>query len=202
MVTKRVRPKTKSKKVSKTVTKKIKPKSIKVIKKPIKKRAVSKPKITTKKKVKHVVKKVIKPKAKKVIKKVKPKLKKAVKKPLIKREKRIRPRVELKVEHELKPGFIEPRIELKVEPERSQPQKVGLIENYLNHIQVAVVKLLGALNVGDRIIIQNPSKTRVVEQTVNSMQIDKNSVLRAESGNSVGLKVDKPVRKKDIVYKI
>jgi len=85
---------------------------------------------------------------------------------------------------------------------KAKPKKVGVVENYLARIKVAVIKLTGTLNKGDKIIIQNTSKTREVKQTASSIQIDGKPVLKAGKGKSIGLKINKRVGKKNIVYKI
>jgi hypothetical protein len=64
---------------------------------------------------------------------------------------------------------------------------------------VAVVELTLPLAVGNRILIKGPLTD--IEQTVDSIQIDRKSITRAEGGQSVGLKVTQPVKEKDIVYK-
>jgi len=143
--------------------------------KPAKKKTIKKP---VKKAVKKVVKKVKKP-IKKVVKKA---AKKAVKKP---------------VKKVVKPKVTAPK---KVEPIKGE--RVGVVENYLSHLEVAVVKLTGTLSIGDNIVIQNPSRTRTVNQKVESMQIDKIVVLKADRGADIGLKVKSPVRQGDIIYKL
>ena len=81
-------------------------------------------------------------------------------------------------------------------------KKVGVVQNYYNRLGLAVVKLTVPLSKGDNIIIKNPSETREVKQTAASMQVDGKSVSKAGKGKSIGLKVEQPVRKKDIIYKV
>ncbi len=52
---------------------------------------------------------------------------------------------------------------------------------------------------GDRILIKGP--TTDFEQIVESMQIDRKAIARAEGGQSVGLKVSQPIKERDVVFK-
>ena len=82
----------------------------------------------------------------------------------------------------------------------SQLKEVGRITHYFSKIGVAVLELSDKLSVGDRILIRG--MTTNVEQTVDSMQIDRVEIESAEAGKSVGLKVEDRVREGDSVYKI
>lgn len=82
----------------------------------------------------------------------------------------------------------------------SQLKEVGRITHYFSKIGVAVLELSDKLSVGDRILIRG--MTTNVEQTVDSMQIDRVDIESAEAGKSVGLKVEDRVREGDSVYKI
>jgi hypothetical protein len=77
--------------------------------------------------------------------------------------------------------------------------QIGHITHFFSKIGVAVVELSSPLTVGDHILIKGPSTD--FEQTVDSMQIDRKAIPRAESGQSIGLKVNQPVKEKDNVYK-
>ncbi len=77
--------------------------------------------------------------------------------------------------------------------------EVGNIKHYFSKINVAVVELTLPLSVGDRIQIKGPQTD--FDQTVDSMQIDRKSIPRAEGGQSVGLKLEKQAHEKDVVYK-
>jgi len=82
----------------------------------------------------------------------------------------------------------------------SQLKEVGRVTHYFSKIGVAVLELSDKLSVGDRILIRG--MTTNVEQTVDSMQIDRVDIESAEAGKSVGLKVEDRVREGDSVYKI
>ena len=77
--------------------------------------------------------------------------------------------------------------------------EIGEVTHFFSKIDVAIIKLKTALNVGDTIAIKGP--TTDFEQIVDSMQIEHKSVQRAEPGQSVGLKVRQRVRETDAVYK-
>lgn len=77
--------------------------------------------------------------------------------------------------------------------------EVGRVTHFFNKISVAVIELKAPLSVGDRIIFKGP--TTDFEQIVESMQIEHKNVPRAEAEQSIGLKVARRVREKDVVYK-
>jgi len=55
------------------------------------------------------------------------------------------------------------------------------------------------LAVGDCILVKGP--TTDFEQNVDSMQIDRKNITRAEAGQSIGLKLAQQAKQKDLVYK-
>ena len=77
--------------------------------------------------------------------------------------------------------------------------EIGHIAHFFSKINVAVIDLRLPLTIGDRILVKGPSTD--IEQTVQSMQINRNDIQRAEGGQSIGLKVAHPVKEKDVVYK-
>lgn len=77
-------------------------------------------------------------------------------------------------------------------------KKVGTITHFYDHLGVCVVDLKNPLSLGDEIEISG--KTSEFTQEVESMQIDHQSVKKAGKGKSVGLKIDKKVKKGDLVY--
>ena len=78
--------------------------------------------------------------------------------------------------------------------------EIGHVAHFYPKINVAIVELMLPLNIGDGIVIKGPLTD--FEQIVNSMQIDRKDIQRAEGGQSIGLKVTKPAKEKDVVYKI
>jgi len=80
--------------------------------------------------------------------------------------------------------------------------KVGKISHYFSKVGVAVVELEGNLKVGDKISIENAAGDVIVEQTVDSMQVERAPVKAAKAGDSIGLKVSEKVHENNIVYKV
>lgn len=79
-------------------------------------------------------------------------------------------------------------------------EEVGKVFTYFSKVGVAGIKLSGTLSVGDMIRIKGASTD--FEQRVDSMQIERTPIQKAESGASVGIKVKDRVRPNDAVYKI
>jgi hypothetical protein len=77
--------------------------------------------------------------------------------------------------------------------------EIGNIGHFFAKISVAVVNLSLPLAIGDHILVKGPCTD--FEQIVESMQIDRKTLQRAEGGQSIGLKVNQPVKEKDVVYK-
>ena len=77
--------------------------------------------------------------------------------------------------------------------------EIGHITHFFSKISVAVLELSLPLAVGDQILVKGPSTD--FEQTVESIQIDRKALPRAEGGQSVGLKLAQPGKEKDVVYK-
>lgn len=77
--------------------------------------------------------------------------------------------------------------------------EIGSIIHYFQKINVAIVELSLPLSVGEHILIKGPSTD--FEQTVDSIQVERKSIHRAEGGQSVGLKLLQSARVKDVVFK-
>jgi U32 family peptidase len=77
--------------------------------------------------------------------------------------------------------------------------EIGKVLNYYSKIKVALVELSLPLSVGDRILIKGPSTD--FEQNVESIEVDRKGIKRAEGGTSVGLKLVQLARQKDAVFK-
>ncbi|MBI3606611.1 MAG: hypothetical protein HY207_01425 [Nitrospirae bacterium] len=77
--------------------------------------------------------------------------------------------------------------------------KIGVVTHYYSHLSVAVVSLTDrAMQVGDRIHLRG--HTTDFHQTVESMEVEHQPVSRAETGQTVGLKVTDHAREHDTVY--
>ena len=77
-------------------------------------------------------------------------------------------------------------------------KEIGSIITYFSHIEVAAIKLKGALKVGDEIHIKG--HTTDFTQIVDSIQIDRKEVEKAKKGDEIGIKVVDKVRDSDSVY--
>ena len=77
---------------------------------------------------------------------------------------------------------------------------VGKVTNYLSRIGVAIIDVIDDINAGDEVIIEG-SET-VFVQKVTSIEINHKKVNSAKANSKIGLKVDRAVRKNDLVYKI
>lgn len=78
--------------------------------------------------------------------------------------------------------------------------EVGIVEHFFGEINVAAIKLRKPLKVGDKIHIKG--HTTDFSQTVDSIQIEHQSVTEAPSGSDIGIKVKDRVREHDIVYRV
>ena len=80
-------------------------------------------------------------------------------------------------------------------------EKIGIVTHYFGKIGVAALKITdGELKVGD--IIRIKGHTSDFTQTVESMQVEHESVEVARAGDEVGLKTAEYTREHDSVYKI
>ncbi len=79
---------------------------------------------------------------------------------------------------------------------------VGEVAHYFGKINVAALKLSGDLKVGDKISIEHKDGSVVLEQTVDSMQIEHNEVESAKAGDDVAIKTADKVHSGNLVYKI
>ena len=82
----------------------------------------------------------------------------------------------------------------------SEKTLVGKISHFFPKINVAVVELTASLKVGDKIEISG--KSEPFEQAVGSMQVEHKNIKEAKAGDSVGMKVEKPVKAGDEVFKL
>ena len=79
-------------------------------------------------------------------------------------------------------------------------QEIGVINEFFARINVAGVELSDTMRVGDTIHIKG--HTTDLEQTVDSMQIEHDTVEEATAGQAVGIKVQDRVRQGDQVFKV
>jgi putative protease len=79
-------------------------------------------------------------------------------------------------------------------------EKIGRITHFYSKANVAIVELNAALSKGDKIVIRG--STTNIEQTVDSMEIEHKQIANAQTGQSIGMKVNDRVRENDLVYKV
>lgn len=76
--------------------------------------------------------------------------------------------------------------------------KVGRITHFYDKIGVAVVEVLKAIKVGDTVKISGHDQE--FTQTISSMQIEHEQIDKASKGQTVGMKMDKPVKENDELF--
>jgi len=84
--------------------------------------------------------------------------------------------------------------------EQPEQMQVGKVTHYFSKIGVAIIEITdGSIKAGDEIHVKG--HTTDFRQKVASMQIEHEKVELAEPGQSIGIKVNEPVRANDLVYK-
>jgi translation initiation factor IF-2 len=80
-------------------------------------------------------------------------------------------------------------------------QAIGKVTHYFSKIRVAGIKLTdGTLHAGDKIHVVG--HTSNFTQTIDSIQIDNQSVEEAGVGAEIGIRVVDHAREHDVVYKV
>lgn len=82
----------------------------------------------------------------------------------------------------------------------AEEKLIGKVSHYFTKISVGIIELEDTVKVGDTIHIKGA--TTDFTQQVESMQIEHESINEAKAGQSIGLKVNEPVRENDKVYKV
>lgn len=77
---------------------------------------------------------------------------------------------------------------------------IGKVVHFYNKISVAVLSLNAELSVGE--VIHFSGKNTDFTQTVDSLQIEHQSIEKAAAGADVGLKTNQPVHEGDMVYRV
>ena len=99
-------------------------------------------------------------------------------------------------------GLPTPNDFAKVENSASRERKhfIGKINHYFPKINVATMKLVSEIEVGDKIIVIGKT-TGLVNSEIRRIEVNHNSVQKAIKGQEIGIKLP-AVRKNDEVYKI
>ena len=79
-------------------------------------------------------------------------------------------------------------------------KEVGEIIHFFSKISVAIIKLSDELIVGDTVSFEGA--TTNFSQKIESMQVDYESITKAQKGVEIGVKVKDPVRTGDKVFKV
>ncbi len=79
-------------------------------------------------------------------------------------------------------------------------KEIGSISHFFPNIDVGIIEITkGQVRVGDKIRIKG--STTDFTQTVKSLQFEHQPIQAAQSGQSIGIKVEQRVREHDKVYK-
>jgi len=82
----------------------------------------------------------------------------------------------------------------------AEEKLIGKITHYFGGIGVGIVELTDAFSLGDKIHVKGASTD--FEQVVSSMQIDRQDISEAKSGDVIGVKIEQKVKEGDLVYKV
>lgn len=86
----------------------------------------------------------------------------------------------------------------KAKKEAGNEKQIGTVSSYFSHVEVAAIKLSGALKVGDKVHIKG--HTTDFETAIKEIQIERKPVKTAKKGDHIGIKVSDKVRPNDKVY--
>ncbi|WP_458404820.1 peptidase U32 family protein [Methanobrevibacter sp.] len=78
---------------------------------------------------------------------------------------------------------------------------IGQVVNYYGKVKAAEIRIWDDLNIGDKIMIQGQT-TGSITHTVDSMQIEGQSVNHVEKGCNVAIAIPVKVRQNDFIYKL
>ena len=80
-----------------------------------------------------------------------------------------------------------------------EEKAIGVVVRYFAKIGVAAIRITeGELKVGDRIRIKGHSTD--LEEEIESMQVEHETVQTVSAGTDVGIKVKERVREHDVIY--
>lgn len=77
-------------------------------------------------------------------------------------------------------------------------EKIGDVTHYFGGVSAGIIKLTGALKIGDKLHFKGA--TTDFEQEVTEMQIDRKDIKKAKTGDEIGVKVTDKVREGDEVF--
>ncbi|MCK4589702.1 MAG: translation elongation factor-like protein [Nanoarchaeota archaeon] len=79
-------------------------------------------------------------------------------------------------------------------------EKIGKVSHFFDKVSVAAIVLEGDLKVGDKIHIKGATTDFTTQ--VDSMQINREDVETAKSGDEIGIKVPEKCRGNDEIFKV
>lgn len=79
--------------------------------------------------------------------------------------------------------------------------RVGVITHFFDKVSVAVVKAEATISAGDKIKIYDKLGNVVVEQVIESMEIEKQKQETINAGTEFGLKLEGPAKEGYLVYR-
>ncbi len=80
-------------------------------------------------------------------------------------------------------------------------EQVGIVRNFFSKISVAAIEITGDnLNIGDTLRVKGAGTDFV--QKLESMEIDRKPIQKAEKGMAVGIKTSEKARPGDLVFKV
>ena len=84
---------------------------------------------------------------------------------------------------------------------REKKHFIGKVTHYYPEINVAKIRLVSKLKVGDEVIVIGKT-TGLVKSKIQRIEINKKSIPTAEKGDEIGVKFPNRIRKNDEVYKL
>ena len=81
----------------------------------------------------------------------------------------------------------------------AEGKNIGKVIHYYDKIGVAIIEISGGLKVGDQVKFVKGEDE--LEQTIDSMKVEKAAVDSAKKGDVIGVKVDSPVKEGAMVQK-
>ena len=79
-------------------------------------------------------------------------------------------------------------------------KEVGVVTHWYDKIGVAVIKLSGALAVGDKIKVVRGDNE--FEETVSSMQLDHKDVEKGKKGQDIAIKLSEKSKEGAMIFKV
>jgi len=80
-------------------------------------------------------------------------------------------------------------------------EQVGIVRNFFSRISVAAIEITGSsLKIGDTMKVKGAGTDFI--QKVESMEVDRKPIQKAEKGMAVGIKTLEKARPGDLVFKV